>query len=400
MTTNRTETRTYTKTHPWLTFSVDLRRAPVTLWAGLGECQSKCEHIAGVPLRPETAQRLYRLYLAKGVLATTAIEGNTLSEEEVLQHLEGKLELPPSRSYLKQEIGNILSGCNSILEDIKSERLLALNSERAGELNRIVLEKLTLEDGVVPGTIRRHEVGVARYKGAPAEDCDYLLNRLCEWLNGEDFQPQEGMRVGTAILKAVVAHLYLAWIHPFGDGNGRTARLIEFQILISSGVPAPATHLLSNHYNQTRTEYYRLLDQSSRSENGAIQFITYAVQGLLDGLRSQLDHIRRQHWNVAWENFVHGSFRGKTTQSKDRRKQLVLDLSEHSDPVPFSRLPEISPRVAATYAGKTRRTLTRDVNALSKMGLVEKGKTGVRARKEIILAFLPIQAGNLENNKQ
>jgi Fic family protein len=40
-----------------------------------------------------------------------------------------------------------------------------------------------------------------------------------------------------AILKAILAHLCLAWIHPFGDGNGRTARLVEFQILIFPGCP-------------------------------------------------------------------------------------------------------------------------------------------------------------------
>lgn len=51
----------------------------------LGEAASKCEHIAGVPLRPSVAQELHRLYLAKGALATTAIEGNTLTENEVLQ---------------------------------------------------------------------------------------------------------------------------------------------------------------------------------------------------------------------------------------------------------------------------------------------------------------------------
>ena len=69
-------------------FTADLRRAHTSLWLMLGECQSKCEHIAKVPLRPATAEMLYRLYVAKGALATTAIEGNTLSEEEVLQHLE------------------------------------------------------------------------------------------------------------------------------------------------------------------------------------------------------------------------------------------------------------------------------------------------------------------------
>jgi hypothetical protein len=68
-----------------------------------------------------------------------------------------------------------------------------------------------------------------------------------------------------AILKAMVAHLYLAWTHPFGDGNGRTARLIEFHILLSAGVPSPAAHLFSNHYNQTRAEYYRQLDRASKS---------------------------------------------------------------------------------------------------------------------------------------
>ena len=111
--------KTYERTHPWLTFIANLKNAPPTLWLMLGECQSKCEHIARVPLRPATAKQLYQVYLAKGALATTAIEGNTLSEEEVLQHLEGKLKLPPSREYLIKEIDNIVEGCNSTLQAIK-----------------------------------------------------------------------------------------------------------------------------------------------------------------------------------------------------------------------------------------------------------------------------------------
>ena len=107
--------KTYMKTHPWINFRINLKDAPAKLWIQLGECQSKCEHIARVPLRPKTAEDLYTLYLAKGVLASTAIEGNTLSEEEVLKHLEGKLKLPPSRQYLTKEIDNIVEACNLIL---------------------------------------------------------------------------------------------------------------------------------------------------------------------------------------------------------------------------------------------------------------------------------------------
>jgi hypothetical protein len=98
--------RTYEKTHPWITFKLDLRRAAPAFWMLLGEARSKCEHIANVPLRPATAEQLHLLYLAKGALATTAIEGNTLSEDEVVRHLEGKLRLPPSKEYLTREIDN------------------------------------------------------------------------------------------------------------------------------------------------------------------------------------------------------------------------------------------------------------------------------------------------------
>src|SRR5436305_1872818 len=88
-----TKERQYERSHPWLTFSADLRSASPELWLMLGECQSKCEHLAKYPLRPEVADEIHRMYLAKGVLATTAIEGNTLTEEEVRQIIEGKLKL-------------------------------------------------------------------------------------------------------------------------------------------------------------------------------------------------------------------------------------------------------------------------------------------------------------------
>lgn len=384
---------TYETTHPWLTFSVDLRKAPPLLWILLGECQSKCEHIAGVPLKPGTAETLYQLYLAKGILATTAIEGNTLSEGEVLQHLEGKLSLPPSREYLKQEIVNILSACNATLNSVKSNEDITLTPERVKALNRMVLNNLKLDDGVIPGEIRTTlKVGVGRYKGAPAEDCHYLLDQLCKWLASETFTPPPGMDIVYAILKAVLAHLYLAWIHPFGDGNGRTARLVEFQILITSGVPAPATHLMSNHYNETRAKYYRQLDQSSRAGGDPLPFLLYAVQGFLDGLRAQLKVIVNQQLDVAWENYVHEAFRGKVNRTAERRRHLILDISQRQEPVPVKELRSVSPRVAAAYASKTNVTISRDINALAEMGLLISRQGKVSANKTVILAYLPAKA--------
>jgi len=76
---------TFPQSHPWLTFSLDLSRAPWDFWIAAGESLSKCEHLAGVPLGPDAAKELMKVYLAKGALATTAIEGNTLTEHEVRQ---------------------------------------------------------------------------------------------------------------------------------------------------------------------------------------------------------------------------------------------------------------------------------------------------------------------------
>ena len=75
--------RTHEETHPWINFTLDARSLNHTTWLLLGEAVSKMEHVAGVPLGPDAADRLHSVYLAKGVLATTAIEGNTLTEEEV-----------------------------------------------------------------------------------------------------------------------------------------------------------------------------------------------------------------------------------------------------------------------------------------------------------------------------
>ena len=102
--------RTFEQTHPWLSFRLDLRQADWNLWMELGEAASKGEHLAGVPLQPAVAKRLHEIFLAKGAAATTAIEGNTVSEAQVLEHIRGTLKLPPSLCHPEGDHGAPLSG--------------------------------------------------------------------------------------------------------------------------------------------------------------------------------------------------------------------------------------------------------------------------------------------------
>lgn len=80
----------------------------------LGEARSKIAHIAGTPLSPRVAREMHIAYLAKGALATAAIEGNTLSEEEARRRIERDLDLPPWREYLGREIDNVIAAYNEI----------------------------------------------------------------------------------------------------------------------------------------------------------------------------------------------------------------------------------------------------------------------------------------------
>ena len=384
--------RTFEETHPWLSFQCDFSKAGPELWLALGEAASKCDHIAHVPLRPATAEMLHQLYLAKGAAATTAIEGNTLSEAEVLKAVEGKLEVPPSKEYLKQEVENIIAVCNDITKKLADGSLQPLIRESICEYNQQVLHELPKEQGEIPGEIRTHSVVVGNvYRGAPSEDCAYLLERLSEWLNGPDFTPLPGKDVIYAIIKAVLAHLYLAWIHPFGNGNGRTARLLEFHILLSAGVPSPAAHLLSNHYNQTREEYYRQLNHASKSGGDILPFLGYAVQGFVDGLRGQLNFIWKQQWQIAWENYVHELFRSTDGQTNARQRNLALDLGDVADWIEVGKITELTPRLAKAYAGKTAKTVQRDVNHLHKLDLIRRDGRKIKAKREVILSFLPLR---------
>lgn len=386
--------RTYERTHPWLDFSFDLRGLSEHDWILFGEARSKCEHIAGVPLLPAVAERLHRVYLVKGAAATTAIEGNTLSEEEVRARVEGVGDLPASREYLGVEVDNVVTAYNEIVNELASGRRNELTPDRIKEFNARVLKDLELEEGVIPGEVRTHSVVVHGYRGAPAEDCDYLLDKLCDWLNSDDFRSDNPeWAFCLAVLRAVIAHLYLEWIHPFGDGNGRTGRLIEYQFLLASGyVSSPAAHLLSNHYNLTRSAYYRALDQARQPDRGEFAFARYSLQGFVDGLRDQLVVIRQQQLAVMWRDYVNerlaATFERASSRTAARSRSLVLAME---GPVDRSKLTELNAEVAKLYARVSPKTLQRDILTLEELGLVTREGDTLTPNIDALLAFLPFQ---------
>jgi Fic family protein len=242
-------------------------------------------------LLPDTWKELQLVYLVKGVHSTTAIEGNTLSEEEVMAIFKKELTLPPSREYLGAETHNIINAMN---EAWKQPLLGPITIDEICRMNRQVLANLQVPSYVVPGELRSTSASVGRYSCPSAADVPQFMLSFVQWYNQfPTLLPSLDVQ-SLAIIKAIVAHLYFVLIHPFGDGNGRTARLIEWRTLDHADIASVATHLLSNHYNLTRSSYYEALDHASRGKD-IKHFFIYAISGLVEQLASQLDNIYMQY---------------------------------------------------------------------------------------------------------
>ena len=400
--------RRYQKTHPWVNFTFDLRRAPAQLWVLLGQVVARCEQLAAAVLPPEQSHKMNLMLITRGAHSTIAIEGSTLTEDEVRAIAEGRLELPPSREHLQREANNVLRTYGDILGSVKAGDLLRLTPERIGRLNGGILEGLEghLEEGVIPGEVRTQAVGVGRYRAVPAEDCQYLLARLCQWLDEDSgdwahlpsiVEHERENQVAKAVLQSIVAHLYLAWIHPFGDGNGRTARAVEYMILARARLPTVASHLPTTHYALTRQEYYRQLDRASRANSGkgdVIGFVMYALQGFVDGLRTHSVYLAWVQSILAWEHFVHGRFgQERPSPSMVRRRDLVLALGrqrttlEPAVAVPRWKLTALNETLAEHYEDRSSKTLSRDLAWLKDERLIREDGDGYHANIEIMAAF-------------
>jgi len=335
--------------------------------------------------------------LARGAQATTAIEGNTLTEAEI-EAIQAGGNLPASKEYLEKEVKNILDAFNSILNELildKREELISPDTIR--RFHRMVGEGLGEAFAAEPGSFRRNNVVVGNYRPPSFEEVPSLVDSLCAWLDKE-FHFRAKQSFDEAMIEAIVAHIYIEWIHPFSDGNGRTGRLLEFYILMRAGVPNIASHLLSNFYNKTREEYYRRIEEAT-VKNELSAFIAYAALGLRDGLKEIFERMQAGLFRITWENYIYdsvGSLREKGKNDMTIRRLRILALAMPIDKaVSATEVASLSAKVAKEYATKSRPTIARDLAALLELKLIVKSDASYRANIDLLRSFAPVSTGKI-----
>jgi len=235
--------------------------------------------ILNTPLIPKWEVSLRKESILKSAHSSTAIEGNNLSLDQVSELAKGR-EIMASRKD-KQEVLNYLNALKKIPkiaeEPFSLERLLEIHK---------TITKNTLEYFENEGNLRFRQVYVVNqrrevvFTPPETEEVPYLIEEFIDWLNSIDFNEID------AVVVAGIAHYELVRIHPFIDGNGRTARILATYILYKSGFDLKRFFALDDYYDMNRQNYYQALNSVNPETLDLTQWLEYFIEGIEYSLKS------------------------------------------------------------------------------------------------------------------
>ena len=234
----------------------------------IAEISAQIERYA-IRLEQEDGVRLRRANRIKTIHSSLAIEGNTLSENEVRDIIDGKTVVAPIRQI--QEVKNAIATYElyPTLDAFKEKDLLKAH----GVMMQALVDK--------PGRYRSGGVGVFGEKdivhlAPPAERVPQLMGDLFNWLkNSKDH----------LLIRSCVFHYEFEFIHPFIDGNGRTGRL--WKSLILGKLHPLFEHLpVENMVYANQQAYYDAIGESSKQGQSG-PFIDFMLAEIFKTLKAR-----------------------------------------------------------------------------------------------------------------
>lgn len=214
--------------------------------------------------------------------SSTSIEGNSLSFEQVKLLAEHKDVSASAKD--KQEVINYLKALDAIPRYAAKK---SIDRKLFLEIHKSITRK-TLKDDKDCGNFRDRQVYVGKrlfdgtqflevveYMPPKTRQVPKLIGDFLVWLNSEE------ARDLNPIILAAIAHYEVARIHPFVDGNGRTARLLASLILYKSGLDHRRFFALDDYYDQNRSEYYAALKKVQDDKGDLTRWLEYFTDGML-----------------------------------------------------------------------------------------------------------------------
>ncbi len=195
------------------------------------------------------------------------------------------------------------------------------------------------DDHCEPGALRGYDhnvnFGTPRCRGVEGGDeCRDAFDALVGAVAGE-FQAHD------PIIQAMAVHYHVGAMHPFGDGNGRTARAIEAFMLKKAGVNGRVMVSLSNYYHGYKEKYLGALFESRERGHDLTPFLQFALPSVTERCNAVAGEILAHHKRILFKEFARslfGQLRSPRRRVLAERQLKMLDTLLGSGPVGLREL--------------------------------------------------------------
>ena len=344
--------------------------------------------IRDIPIIPSIKDRLDALNILRAVRGTTGIEGIELTEDEVRQIMQSprkKSVLPPNRSREEQEARNAQKVMSYIVKELTLDPNIPLTEKLICTIHRITTKDIDYSDNI-PGKYRTHDVHAGNYLPSRGQDVRKLMREFIRWFNSDIPLAWD------SVIRALIAHFYVISIHPFGDGNGRTARGIESFLLYQAGVNARSFYSLANYYYQHRQEYVQFLDHVRFQTNGNLTpFVLFALNGLVSELQQVHSEVLANVKIIAFRDYAREQLTAhdKLGSSVGERMSMLLVYLSDGEIVSLKAIRNGKHSLSGLYHKLTAKTLSRDINFLKEHELIIVEGDELRANLDIVTRYTP-----------
>jgi Fic family protein len=238
-------------------------------------------------LSPQVLRRIQQFFRIKGIYHSNAIEGNSLTIGETRLVVETGLTLSGKTLRDQAEAKNLSQALN-FMEHLAADSSRPITLSDIRQMHHLILKDI---DDAHAGRYRTTEVHIVGSRYVPVEPqyVDAQMHDLGNWIHGVTGAQEP---IGHPLVLAAVAHAWLVKIHPFVDGNGRTARLLMNLILTRFGYPI----CIISHDDRLR--YYDALEESQSSDLTALiqLMVENTAESLEEWEQAADDQRREQEW--------------------------------------------------------------------------------------------------------
>jgi Fic family protein len=291
---------------------------------GLMRIEAMKQAIEDLPITPRLLANLRETARLFSTHYSTMIEGNLLTQEQVAQVI-GEGQHFPGRERDQDEV----RGYYAALDELEQ---LANNPKEVTETAVQNLHALVMGSGktrVRPtpyrdgqNVIRDSVTGNMVYLPPEASDVPVLMKDLISWINLKDELPVP--------LKAALVHYQFATVHPYYDGNGRTARLLTTLILHRGGYGLKGLYALEEYYARDLKAYYEALSLGpshnyylGRAQADVTAWVAYFIEGMAASFE-------KVHAQAKRESAAGGRDQSRLLRNLDVKQRKALTLFEDS----------------------------------------------------------------------